>query len=100
MGENQGVRRIKKLNYGVEWSRDHVTEGILCLLLRQGQKQGKKQEVQVFLMHLLVPLPFADLLRFCLILETSVLGLTIGLTIGEVESISGKFAVGLSRWFW
>ncbi len=76
--------------------RDHVTIGIFCLLLRQGKKRDKKLEVQVFLVYLLALLSFAGLPYFCLVLEASVLGLTIGLAIGGVESIGRQVAVGLS----
>ncbi len=75
-----------------------MTEGILCLLSRQGQKRGKKLEVQVFLAHLLAPLALADLPRFHLVLEASALGLTVGFAIGGAESIGGEVAVGVSGW--
>ncbi len=55
-------------------------------------------EVPVFLARLLAPLFFASLPHFCLVLETSTLGLTVGLAIGKAESIGGEFAVGLSEW--
>ena len=45
-------------------------------------------------MRMLVPLALAGWLCF---LETLTLGLTVGLTIGKVESIGGKIAVGLSK---
>ncbi len=73
-----------------------MTEGISCLLLRQGQKRGKKLEVQLFLARLLVPLALAGRPRFCLVLEAS--GLILGLAIGGAESIGGEVAVGLSGW--
>ncbi len=73
--------------------------GIFFLLLRQGQKQDKKLEAQVFLARLLALLSFIGLPRFCL-LEASALGLTVSLTIGGVESIGGEVTVGLSRWSW
>ncbi len=72
-----------------------MTKRIFYLLLRQIQKQDKKLEVQFFLVHLLMPLtgwPY-----FCLVLETSVLGLTVYLAISRVELIGGEVAVGLSR---
>ncbi len=71
-----------------------MTEGILCLLLRQGQKQDKKLEVQLYLARLLVPLALAGRPRFRLVIEAS--GLTVGIAIGGVESIGGKVAVGFS----
>ncbi len=76
--------------------KDYVTEGILCLLSRQGQKQGKKLEVPLFFARLLAPLFFASLPCFCLVLLASALGLTIDLAIGRVEFIGEKVAVGLS----
>ncbi len=79
-----------------ERSRDHVTEGILCLLSREGQKRDKKQEVQLFLACLLVPLALAGRPRFRLVIEA--FGLTVGLAIGGVESIGGEVAVGFSKW--
>ncbi len=96
LGENREVGRIEKSNYGAERSGDHVTEGILCLLSRQYQKQDKKLEVQVFLARLLAPLALAGLSRFYLVLEASVLGLTISLAIVGAESIGGEVAVGFS----
>ncbi len=68
---------------------------IFYLLLKQSQIQNKKLEVQVFLIPLLVSLSFAGLLHFCLVLETSALGWTIGLTIGGAKLISKKVTVGL-----
>ncbi len=85
--KNQTMRRS-----GVE--RDHVTMRMFCLLSRQGQKQDKKLEAQVFLACLLVPPSFVSLPCFCLVLEASVLGLTISFIIGRAESISKKVAVG------
>ncbi len=76
-----------------------MTEGIFCLLLKQGQKQDKKLEVQLFLVCLLVLLALARRPRFCLALETSV-GFIVGLAVGEVESIGGEVAVGLLEWSW
>ncbi len=73
-----------------------MTEGILCLLLRQGQKRGKKLEVQVFLARLLAPLALAGLPHFRLMIEAS--GLTVGLAIGEAKSIGREVAVGFSGW--
>ncbi len=86
----------KSKNQPAERSGDHVTEGVLCLLSRQGQKRGKKLEVQVFLARLLASLALAGLPRFCLVIEAS--GLTIGLAIGGAESIGGEVAVGFSGW--
>ncbi len=99
--ENRGVERIEKSNCRAERSgaeRDHVIVGIFCLLLRQGQKRDKKLEVRIFLAHLLALLSFADLPCFCLVLEASALGLTVGLAIGEAESIGREIAVGFSGW--
>ncbi len=98
IGGNQKVQKNRKIKL---WSRaersgDHVTVGIFCLLSRQGQKRDKKQEVQVFLVRLLAPLFFAGLPCFCLMLETSALGLTLSLTISEAEFISGEVAVDFS----
>ncbi len=47
-----------------------------------------------------MPLSFADLLSFYLVLEALVLivSLAIGLIIGEAESIGGKIAIDLSGW--
>ncbi len=72
-----------------------MIEKILCLLLGQVQKQDKKLEVQLFLVHLLVLL--AGWPRFCLVLVVSALGLTVGLAIGWIESIGGKITINLSR---
>ena len=72
----------------------HVTEGIFCLLYRQDKKRDKKLEVQLFLTRLLVLLVLVGWLCFCLVLEASDIGLTIGLAIGGVESISEE--VGFS----
>ncbi len=89
--------RIENQNAGRSGTEGgHVTRGIFCLLLRQGQKRDQKLEVQLFLACLLVPLSLAGLPRFCLVLETSALGLTVGLAIGGAESIGGEIAVGLS----
>ena len=76
---------------------NYLTEGIFCLLLEQDQKQNKKLEVQLFLVRLLMSLALAIWLHF---LETSVLGLIIGLAIIGVEFIGKKVAIGLSGWFW
>ncbi len=73
-----------------------MTEGVLCLLSRHGQKRGKKLEVQVFLARLLAPLALAGLPRFRLVIEA--FGLTVGLAIGRAESIGGEVAVGFSGW--
>ncbi len=83
---------------GVERSKaeNHVTEGIFCLLLRQGQKRDKKLVVQLFLARLLVPLALAGRPCFRLVIEAS--GLIVGLAIGRAESISGEVAVGFSGW--
>ncbi len=51
MSENWEVGNMEKLHCEVE---DYVTKAIFCLLLRQGQKQDKKLEVQLFLVYLLV----------------------------------------------
>ena len=77
-----------------------MTEGIFCLLLRQGQKRDKKLKVQVFLVYLLAPLFFAGLSCFCLILKASALivGLTVGLTISGAESIDREVTLSLSGW--
>ena len=74
-----------------------MTEGIFCLLLKQGQKRDKKLKVQVFLVYLLAPLFFVGLSCFCLMLKASALivGLTVGLTIGGAESIDREVAVNL-----
>ncbi len=77
-----------------------MTEGIFCLLLKQGQKQDKKLEVQVFLVRLRAPLSFAGLPYFCLVLEASALDLTVSLAIGGAESISGEIAVTFFGWSW
>ncbi len=71
-----------------------MTEGILCLLSRQGQKRDKKLKVQLFLARLLVPFALAGRPRFRLVLEAS--GLIVGLAIGGAKSIGGEVAVGLS----
>ncbi len=73
---------------------NHVTEGIFCLLLRQGQKRDEKLVVQLFLARLLVPLTLAGRPRFLLVIEAS--GLTVGLAIGGAESIGEEVAVGFS----
>ena len=70
-----------------------MTEEIFCLLLRQGQKQDKKLEVELFLACLLVLL--AGQLRFCLMLKTLALDLTISLAIGGSKLISREVAVSL-----
>ncbi len=76
-----------------------MIEKIFCLLLRQGQKQDKKLEVQLFLACLLVPLALAGWPRFCLALEASV-GFIIGLAVGGIEFIGREVIVDLSRWSW
>ncbi len=99
VGKNREVGRIENQTAVLSGAeQDHVIGGIFCLLLRQGQKLDKKLEVQVFLARLLVLLSFAGLPRFRLMLEASVLSLTIGLTIGEAETIGGEVAVGFSGW--
>ncbi len=81
-----------------------MTEGIFCLLLKQGQKQDKILEVQLFLARLLAPLSFAGLLCFYLVLEASALivglavGLAVGFAIDGAEFIGGEVVVGLSGW--
>ncbi len=75
-----------------------MTMGIFCLLSRQSQKRDKKLEVQVFLACLLVPLVFAGLPRFCLVLEASALSLIVGFATGKAESIGREVAIGLSGW--
>ncbi len=75
-----------------------MTVGIFYLLSRQDQKQDIKLEVQLFLTCLLVPLFFAGLLYFCLMLEASALGLIIDFAINEAESIGRKVAIGLFGW--
>ncbi len=77
--------------------RNHVTVESFACYQDRTTKRDKKLEVQVFLVCLLELLSFVGLSCFRL-LEVSALGLTIGLTIGGAESISGKVAVGLSRW--
>ncbi len=77
-----------------------MTKEIFCLLLRQGQNQDKKLEVQLFLVRLLVSLALASQLRFCLVLEAPGLSLTIGLAISKVKSIGGEIAVSLLEWSW
>ncbi len=72
-----------------------MTEGIFCLLLRQGQKRDKKLEVQLFLARLLVPFALAGRPRFRLVLEAS--GLIVGLAIGGAEFIGREVAVSLSE---
>lgn len=74
-----------------------MTEQILYLLLRQSQKHGKKLEFQVFLARLLVSQLFANLLCFCLVLETLILGLIISFAISKAEFIGGKDAIDLSE---
>ncbi len=78
--------------------RDYMIVEIFCLLSRKGQKRDKKLEIQVFLVRLLVLLSFADLPRFCLVLETSALDLAIGFAIGGAEFIGGEVIVGFSGW--
>ncbi len=98
LGEIERWEKSKNQTAGQSGAeKDHVIVKIFCLLLRQDQKQDKKLEVQVFLVRLLVPLSFAGLSRFCLVLEASVLGLTVGLTIGRVESIGRELVIGLSE---
>lgn len=75
-----------------------MTMGIFCLLLRKGQKQDKKLEVQLFLAHLLVLLALASRSCVYLVSETLALGLILSLAISGVESIVGGVAVGLLRW--
>ncbi len=74
-----------------------MTERILYLLSKQGQKQDKKLEVQVFLARLLVPPSFTGLPRFCLVLKASVLGLTIGFAVGGAEFIGREVIIGFSK---
>ena len=69
-------------------------------LLRQGQKQDKKLEVQLFLVHLLVPMALAGRLHFCLVLAALALGLSIGLAISGAESIGGEVAIDFSKYSW
>ncbi len=95
VSKDRKVGKIEKSNCG---ARGHVTEGIFCLLLRQGQKWDKKLEVQLFLVRLLVPL--AGWPSFCLVLEALALGLTVGLTIGKAKLIGVEVAVRLSEWSW
>ncbi len=80
------------------WSgaENHMTEGIFCLLLRQGQKRDKKLEVQLFLARLLVPLALAGRPRFRLVIEA--FDLAVGLAMGGAESIGGEVTVGFSGW--
>ncbi len=73
-----------------------MTEKVLCLLSRQGQKQGKKLEVQVFWVRLLALLALAGLPCVRLMIEAS--GLTIGLAIGGAESVGREVAGGFFGW--
>ncbi len=79
-----------------------MIEGIFCLLSRQGKKQDKKLEFQIFLACLLVPLSFTRLPDFCLVLHASslILGLGIGLAISGMEFIGGEIAVSLFELSW
>ncbi len=77
--------------------KNYMTEGILYLLLRQGQKRDKKLVGPLILARLLALLSFAGLLCFCL-LEVSALGLTIGLAIDGAKSMSREIVVGFSGW--
>ncbi len=79
--------------------KNHVTERIFYLLLRQGQKQDKKLKVQVFLACLLVLLSFANLLCFYLVLDAFalIIGLVVSFAIDGVESINRKVAIGFSE---
>ncbi len=97
MGGNREVERIKKLNYGVEQNGvgDHVTAGIFCLLLRQGQKRDKKTRSLAFFSTLASVVGFGWSTMLCLVLESSALGLTISLAIGEAELIGKKVAISL-----
>ncbi len=63
---------------------------IFSLLSRQGQKQDKKLEIEVFLARLLAPLSFACWSCFYWVLEASALGLTVNLAISRAESITEK----------
>lgn len=71
---------------------------MIYLLLRQGQKQNKKPEVKLYLTRLLVLLALVDRPRFCLMLETLALGLTVGLVIHAAELIGREIAISLSEW--
>ncbi len=92
-------KRDESKNQTAERSRaeeNYVTEGIFCLLLRQGQKQDKKLDFQLFYTSLLVPLALVYWPRFFLVLEASIV-LTVGPAIGGAESISKVVAVDLSK---
>ncbi len=98
MGANQEVQKNRKIKLRGKVERDHMTEEIFCLLLRQGQKQDKKLEVQVFLVHLLIPLSFASLPCFRLMLANSAHGMAIGLAISATEFIGGEVIIDFSGW--
>ncbi len=66
------------------------------MLSRHVQKHDKNPKIQLFLVCLLVPLALAGRPHFHLVLEASV-GLIVGLAVGEVKSINGEIAVGLSE---
>ncbi len=98
VGENREVRKNQNQTARRSGAEEgHVTEGIFCLLSKQGQKRDKKLEVQLFLACLLVPLALAGLSRFRLVLKASAIGLTVGLAIGGAESIGGEIAVGFFK---
>ncbi len=95
VGQKQEVRKNWKIKLQSKAeSRDYRN---LLSSIETGPKQDKKLEVQVFLVRLLALLSFANMSRFCL-LETLALGLTVGLVIGEAESICKEVVVGLSEW--
>ncbi len=73
-----------------------MTEGIFCLLLRQGQKRDKKLEVYLFLARFLVPLALASQPCFRHAFEASI-GFTVDLAVNGAKSIDKKVAVGLLR---
>ena len=98
MGKNREVGKIKIEIAEQGRAGDHVTEEFFCLLSKQSQRHDKILEAQLFLVRLLVPLALASQPRFCLMLVTSALGLTLGLAIGGAESIGREVAVGFSRW--
>lgn len=67
----------------------------ICFWERQGQKQDKSLNSQLFLVYL-IPLAWAGCPCFCLVAAS----LMVGLAIGEAVSIRDDVTISFLEWSW